>query len=227
MTRDHLRTLAFLFLASTFGVFNRSVELVDFDKAQVNSPPPNWTFAQSHRGLPGRWLVHPDVNAPSLPNVLAQLAADQIPGRHALALYDKGYCKNGDLSVDMKIVSGRNTQTGGLVWRYQDPENYYLLEVSADRDLIAVIRMQDGRPIPVARLGPGLRAQQVSHKIEPMDWNVLRITFQNARMTVYFDHRKVMDADDTVLLKPGKTGVWTRGDTIAHFDNFRIDKKKD
>jgi hypothetical protein len=60
-----------------------------------------------------------------------------------------------------------------------------------------------------------------------MDWNVLRVTFQNARMTVYFDHRKVMDADDTVLLKSGKTGVWTRGDTVAYFDNFRIDKKKD
>jgi hypothetical protein len=222
-----LRILAILFLTTSFGVFSRSVETVDFDKASINVAPPDWSFAQSHRGMPGRWVVHRDINAPSAPNVLAQLAADSVSNRHALALYDKGYCKNGDLSADMKIVSGRHTQTGGLVWRYQDPDNYYLLEVSADRDMIAVMRIQDGKPVPVARLGPGFRAQQVSHKIEPMDWNVLRVTFQNARMTVYFDHRKVMDADDTVFLKPGKTGVWTRGDTIAYFDNFRLDKKKD
>jgi hypothetical protein len=222
-----LQTLAFLFLAAAFGVFNRSVESADFDKDPPNVAPVNWSFAQSHRGQPGRWIVRPDANAPSTPNVLAQLAADPVPGRHALALLDKGYCKNGDLSASMKIISGRNTQTGGLIWRYQDPDNYYMLEVSADRDLIAVIRMQDGKSVPVAKLGPGLRAQQVSHKIEPMDWNTLRVTFQNTRMTVYFDHRKVMDADDAVLLKPGKTGLWTRGDTIAYFDNFRLDKKKD
>lgn len=222
-----MRTLAFLFLAAGSGIFNRSVESVDFDKLAANSAPSGWTFAQSHRGAPGRWVIHPDANALSTPNVLAQLGTDRSPGRIALALYDKGYCKNGDLSADMKIVSGKSTQTGGLVWRYQDPDNYYLLEVSADRDLIAVIRMQDGKASPVVRLGPGFGAQQVSHKIDPMDWNVLRVTFQNSRMTVYFDHRKVMDADDSMLQKPGKTGLWTRGDTVAYFDNFRIDKKKD
>lgn len=215
------------YLAVSFGVFTHNTELVDFDKAQTGVAPAEWSFATTHRGQPGRWVVHPDVGAPSSPNVLAQLSADRIPYRYALALYDKGYCRNGDLSAEMKIISGKSTQSGGLVWRYQDPNNYYLLTISADEDNIAILKVQDGHPTPIAKLGPGLKAFQVSHKIEPQEWNVLRINFQGTHMTVYFDHRKVMDAEDSTFTKPGKTGLWTRGDTIAYFDNFRIEKHKD
>jgi Domain of Unknown Function (DUF1080) len=221
-----LRGLLFV-LAVSFGVFSHNVELVDFDKLPPGVAPPDWSFATTHHGQPGRWVVHPDVGAPSPPNVLAQLAPDRFPARYALALYDKGYCKNGDLSAEMKIISGKSTQTGGLVWRYQDPNNYYLLTISADEDTIAAVKVQDGRPTPIAKLGPGLKAFQVSHKIEPQEWNVLRVAFQATHMTVYFDHRKVMDAEDVTFQKPGKTGLWTRGDTIAYFDNFRIEKHKD
>jgi hypothetical protein len=213
-----------LLLAVSFGIFNRGLETCDFDKAAVGIAPADWSYAVTHRGEPGRWVVQPDGSAPSPPNVLAQLSADRFPFRNALALYDKGYCKNGDLSAEMKIVSGNATQTGGLVWRYQDPNNYYLLSISADKDTIAAVKLADGRPTPIARLGPGLKAFQVSHKIEPQEWNVLRVTFRDTHMTVYFDHRKVMDVEDSTFLKPGKTGLWTRGDTVAYFDNFRIKK---
>jgi hypothetical protein len=214
-------------LAVSFGSLGHGTDSLDFDKAQPGMAPPDWSFATTHRGMPGRWVVHPDVGAPSSPNVFAQLEADKAPFRYALALYDKGYCKNGDLSAEMKIISGKSTQTGGLVWRYQDNNNFYLLTISADEDTIALLKIQDGRPTPVAKLGPGLKAFQVTHKIEPQEWNVLRVTFQGTHMTVYFDHRKVMDAEDTSILKPGKTGLWTRGDTIAYFDNFRIERHKD
>ena len=216
-----------ILLAVSFGVFSRGASVLDFDKVQPGTAPPDWSFATTHRGMPGRWVVQPDAGAPSVPNVFAQLAADRVPIRYALALYDKGYCKNGDLSVEMKIISGKATQTGGLVWRYQDPNNYYLLTISADEDTIAVLKVQDGHPTPIAKLGPGLKAFQVSHKIEPQEWNVLRVDFQATHMTVYFDHRKVMDAEDSTFLTPGKTGLWTRGDTIAYFDNFRLDRHKD
>jgi hypothetical protein len=216
-----------LFWAVSFGALSHSANLLDFDKLQPGTAPPDWSFAMTHRGQPGRWVVHPDVGAPSPPNVFAQLSADRVPIRYALALYDKGYCKNGDLSAEMKIISGKATQTGGLVWRYQDQDNYYLLTISADEDNIAVLKVQDGHPTPIAKLGPGLKAFQVSHRIEPQEWNVLRVDFQGTHMTVYFDHRKVMDAEDSTFLKPGKTGLWTRGDTIAYFDNFRIEKHKD
>ncbi len=202
-------------------------DTVDFDALKTGSTPKDWTTAVTHRGDPGKWIIERDPTAPSHPNVLAQTAADRNRFRYALALYDKAYCHNGDLSVSLKVVSGKFEQTAGLIWRYQDPNNYYMLSVSANQDTIGVFKIVDGQRTPVARLAPGLKAFQVSHRIDPQEWNVLRVAFRESQMTVFFDHRKVMDADDTGIQKPGKTGVWTEGDTVAYFDDFHIEKKKD
>lgn len=219
--------LGLLFLAVSFGWFGRGADTIDFDSPKVGTPPPDWTMAITHKGEPGRWIVHPDATAPSKPNVLAQLAADKSRTRFALALYDKGYCRNGDLSVDLKMVSGKAEQTAGLVWRYQDPNNYYMLQISANRDTIGVYKVVDGKPAAVARLSPGLKAFEVSHRIDQQEWNVAKVLIRGTHVTVFFDHRKVMDAEDATFTKPGKMGVWTKGDTVAYFDDFRIDKKKD
>jgi hypothetical protein len=219
-----LRELALL-LAS-WGVFGRG-DTVDFDSLKPGTTPADWTSAVTHRGEPGRWVVHPDASAPSRPNVLAQLSPDSNRFRFALALYDKGYCRNGDLTVNLKVISGKADQTAGLVWRYQDRDNYYLLHVSANEDTIRIFRVADGKAVPIARLAPGLKPFQVSHHIDPLEWYLLRVSFRDAHITVFFDHRKVMEADDSSIAKPGKTGVWTKGDTVAYFDDFRIDKKKE
>lgn len=222
-----MRELA-LILAS-WGIFGRG-DTVDFDSLKAGTTPLEWTTAVTHRGEPGRWVVQADATAPSRPNVLAQLLPDKSRFRFALALYDKGYCKNGDLSVNLKLVSvpGKQEQTAGLIWRYQDPNNYYLLHVSANEDSIRIYRMTDGKGVPIARLTPGVKPRdEVSHRIDPQEWNVVRVTFREAHIIVYFDHRKVMEADDAVIQKPGKTGLWTKGETVAYFDDFRLKKEKD
>lgn len=220
-----MRELAFI-LAS-WGLFGRG-DNVDFDSLKAGSTPADWSTVVTHRGEPGHWVVQPDATAPSRPNVLAQLSPDRNRFRFALALYDKGYCKNGDLSVNLKVVSGKLEQTAGLVWRYQDANNYYSLHVSANEDTIGIFRVTDGKSVPVARLTPGLKtSSQVSHRIDPQEWNVVRVSFRDAHIIVFFDHRKVMEADDATIQKPGKAGVWTKGDTVAYFDDFRLDKKKD
>jgi hypothetical protein len=159
--------------------------------------------------------------------VLEKVTPGTMDNDNPVAVFDKDVCVDGEVSVKFRIDGGARTRTMGIVWRYQDPNNYYLLTVSADEDTIAAIKVQDGRPTPIAKLGPGLKAFQVSHKIEPQEWNLLRVDFTGSHMTIYFDHRKVMDAEDVSIQKPGKTGLWTRGDTIAYFDNFRIEKHKD
>jgi hypothetical protein len=219
-----LRELALL-LAS-WGMFGRA-DTVDFDSLKAGTAPADWTTVVTHRGAPGRWVIQPDAKAPSRPNVLAQLSPDFNRFRFALALYDKAYCKNADLSVYLKVISGKVEQTAGLIWRYQDSNNYYMLHVSANEDTIGVFHVMDGKGVPIARIAAGSKAFEVSHRIDLQEWNVVRVSFRDEHITVFFDHRKVMEADDSSLLKPGKTGVWTKGDTIAYFDDFRVDKKKD
>lgn len=171
-------------------------------------------------------MVHPDSTAPSKPNVLAQLSADKNRAHFALALFDHGYCRDGDLSVNLKMISGKADQIAGLIWRYQDPNNYYALYLSAIEDKITVHKMVDGKATAIVQGSGSGQISAVSRRVDPQEWNLVKIQFRDAHTIVFFNHRKLFEVEDQTFVKPGKTGVWTKSDTVAYFDDFRIDKKK-
>ena len=213
-------------LTLSFGWFSRNVETEDFDKSQTGVAPSGWTFPNTRRGEPGRWIVHPDTTAPSKPNVLAQLTAFKTPNNFAVALNDRGDCLDGDLSVNLKMVSGQVTQTAGLIWRYQGPRNFYAISIDAMGDKLTVERTLDGKSSIVTQTSGSGTTSSVSHRIDPQEWNLIKIVYRDQRATIFFNHRKLLEVDDSAILKSGKAGIWTKGDTIAYFDDFRIDKKK-
>ena len=126
----------------------------------------------------------------------------------------------------LKIISGRDGQDAGVVFRAADPNNYYLVRASARDHNICMFRVMDARiePVPRERRPPGTIG--VLHPIRIGDWNLLRVTYKGNQTTVYFNHRKVFDAFDGALNTAGRAGVWTKADTVAYFDDFRIDKKR-
>lgn len=188
--------------------------------------PPGWTSAASNHGDPSRWIVKPDPTAPSRPNVLAQSSKGGLRYRSPLCLYDKVTSLDGDISVKMKIISGRDDQDAGVVFRVVNQDNYYLVRASAQDHDIVMFRVRDGHFEPI-RLNVGkISSYAVHHPVRIGDWNLLRVTYKGSQATVYFNHRKVFDATDNVLKAPGKAGVWTNADTVAYFDDFRIDKKR-
>ena len=213
-------------LTLSFAWFAHNVETEDFDKAPTGVAPKSWTFPNTHRGEPGRWIVHPDTTAPSRPNVLAQLTAFKVSDEFAVALNDRGDCVDGDLSVNLKMVSGKNSQTAGLIWRYQDPKNFYALLVDAIGDKLTVDKTVDGKSSMVTATSGSGKISSVSHRIDPQEWNLIKIVYRDQHATIFFNHRKLLEVDDSANLKAGKTGIWTKGDTVAYFDDFRIDKKK-
>ena len=78
-----------------------------------------------------------DPNAPSRPNVLAQDSRTGAQFRFPMCLFDKVTCVDGDVSVKMKIISGRDGQDAGVVFRAADSSNYYLVRVSVREHNIA------------------------------------------------------------------------------------------
>ncbi len=218
-----MRIFAIVLIGLGFGGWG--AETVNFDIGKVGSIPPGWTAAMTHRGGASRWVVHPDASAPSRPNVLAQVSTNPAKYRFPLAIFDKVICKNGDLSVKFKLVGGKEEQTAGLLWRYQDQNNYYFVRANATEHNIVLFRLKDGKGEPIAPLGTKPETFGVRHAITEGEWNILKVVFRGTHFSVYFDHRKIFDAEDGTFQQPGKTGLWTKGDTIAYFDDFRIDKK--
>jgi hypothetical protein len=190
---------------------------VNFDGVKPGALPPYWSATETHPGEPPHWVVMNDRTAPSHGSVLAQISS--APGEFAfpLAVFDKVVCRDGDLSVKFKIdAAPGKIRTAGIVWRYQDPNDYYLLHFSADEKNIALLHMRNGKARPIYITAHDIRAGQ---------WYIAKVTYRGAHIRVEFGNRLLFDADDDALSAPGKTGLWTKAGTIAYFTDFRIDRK--
>jgi hypothetical protein len=210
----------------TFTLFGLGGAAVNFDNLKPGAFPPFWTATETGPTELSRWEVQRDSSAPSRPNVFAQVSGVTSNSEFPLAVFDKVVCRDGDLSVKFKIAAGaRKVKAAGIVWRYQDPRNYYLLSFSVDERNITLFRVQNGQlhPIPVLHGRPGDTG--VSHDLRTGQWYVAKVIFRGNSIHVLFGNRELFDALDDSLPTTGKTGIWTRGGTAASFDDFRIDRK--
>jgi len=122
--------------------------------------------------------------------------------------------RDGDVSVRIKPVAGREDQGGGLVWRYRDANNYYLATANAvDKD-VALYKVENGRQLPLA---PG-----VKHDIPSNGWSILKVSVRGNRFQVYLDHRRILQGWDNTFAAAGKVGLWTVADSVTYFDDFRV-----
>ena len=209
-----------------FGILGFGNDSVNFDAVKPGVAPPNWTFVSAIGAPRARWEVRYDPSAPSRGNVLEQVSGNSRDSESPVAIFDKVVCRDGDLSVKFKIEGHGKSRSAGIVWRYQDPSNYYLLHFSADEKDIALFRVKDGLSlvVPVFAEGKPVGAK-VSHDIQLGRWYVAKVSFRGAKIRVLFGNRRLFDAEDSSLAGAGKAGVWTHGKTTASFDDFRIDKK--
>lgn len=81
----------------------------------------------THSGGPPQWEIVRGNTAPTQPNVLAQLSQDGTAGRFPLAIWDGTGIGDGEVSVSFKAVAGSIDQAAGIIWRYQDHDNYYFV----------------------------------------------------------------------------------------------------
>ena len=115
---------------------------------------------------------------PSPPYVLAQLSQDRTAGRFPLAIWSGTSIRNGEVSVAFKTVSGAIDQAAGIVWRYQDPNNYYIVRANALENNIVLYKVEKGVRLSIAPKGIPSRSYGVKREVPKGQWNTLRITFQ-------------------------------------------------
>ena len=115
---------------------------VDFEQDAVGQPPLGFAFGLTGKvGAPGRWVVQQEAGG----KYLVQLDADRTNARFPVAVLSDLSAADVDLSVKFKPVSGRVDQAGGLVWRFQDEDNYYLIRANALEDNVVAYKVQNGR----------------------------------------------------------------------------------
>lgn len=200
-------------------------QTINFDSAAAGSVPSGWTVAMTHTGGAPKWEVLKDESASSKPNVLAQTSADRTGGRFPLAIYEKAKLTYGAVTVRFKPISGSGDQAAGLVWRYKDPDNYYIVRANALEDNVVLYKVEGGKRISLAPKGTPTKTYGVKHPVAKQTWNTLRVEFAGSLFTVLHDGKKIFEVEDATFTGAGKVGLWTKADSVTYFDDFQIEGK--
>jgi hypothetical protein len=185
----------------------------NFDRDTGGTAPQGFSFARTGDGRPGEWVVRSEAGAPSGGNVLAQLDADSTDYRFPIAVANQPLLRDGRVSVRCKPVSGRVDQACGLVFRYQDADNYYVTRANALESNVRLYHVVGGHRKEFASW---------SGKVSTGAWHAFRVDAKADHFEVYWDGKKIIDAHDTTFAAAGKAGVWTKADSVTYFDDLEI-----
>ena len=188
----------------------------NFDGDAAGKPPARFRFARTGQGSEGMWVVQADPTAPSKPNVLAQTSTDDTDYRFPIAILEEGSFKDVDLSVKFKAVSGKVDQAGGLSFRVQDANNYYVVRANAAEDNYRLYHVVAGRRRQFAG---------VNLKVTANQWHTLRVVAAGNQFQCYYDGELKIEAKDDTLASAGKVGLWTKADSVTYFDDLSVTPK--
>jgi hypothetical protein len=214
------KTLFVLLVLAAVGL-SAQMRKVDFEQDPVAQPPKGFVFGHTKKeGAAGRWIVQQDASG----RFLAQLDADRTRNRFPVAVLTDVSTANVDLSVRFRPVSGRVDQAAGLVWRYQDEDNYYIVRANALEDNVVLYKVQNGRRTDLAVKGEG-RTYGKPAEVPAGQWSTLRVVATGPRFEVHFNGKKLYEVEDTTFTRAGRVGVWTKADSVTHFDDLTVTPK--
>lgn len=199
-----------LVYGSTPGV---SGAFFQFTKADVGKVPAGWKAAHTGTGEGSVWKVVADDTAPSKSGYALAQTAESPKAYFNLCVSDKPGIKNIELQVAFKAVKGKEDQGGGLVWRYQDADNYYIARMNPLEDNFRVYKVVAGKRIQLDTK-EGL-------KVSAGTWHTLSVRHVDDTIECSLDGKKYLAATDSTFTKAGKIGLWTKADAQSHFDDLR------
>jgi hypothetical protein len=184
---------------------------VDFEKDQIGKPPAGWTATRTGTGE-AKWTIERDDTAPSKSNVLKQSGQATYP----VCIKDDTNIKDGFVEVKFKAISGKGDQAGGVIWRAEDSNSYYVARANALEDNVTIYDTVNGRRT---------ERKRTNVKVATNQWHTLRVDFQGNHFTVTYDGKKALEWDDATFKDAGKVGVWTKDDSVTEFDDFSFSGK--
>lgn len=205
------RFLAGLVTSMSLGLGAQST---GFDDMAVGTAPAGWILTVSGEGK-AKWGIVTDETAPTPPNALQQSGVADF----AIAVKRDSNTRDGFVEVKLKPISGREDQAGGVVWRFQDANNYYICRANALENNVVLYRVHKGKRESIRPIGHWL-AYGVKHPVPAGRWHTLRVEFQGARAKVLFNGQILFETEDKTFTQPGGVGVWTKADSVTRFDDF-------
>jgi hypothetical protein len=197
----------------------------NFSDWQPDVIPTNFQAVLAGSGQPGVWKIVEDEvpsqfqaysNQPvamTRHGVLAQTSSDMTDERFPMLLYTGEKFRNFKLTTQFKIVSGIAEQMAGVVFRYQNASNYYVVRASAL-----------GKNVRFYKVVDGLRSDPIGPEVAVAAgvWHKLAVQCDGTQISFWFDDQLVMPPLGDNSLNAGLIGFRTKSDAVAYFTGATV-----
>ncbi len=190
---------------------------LNFEDVATGAIPSGWKVEGTRqRGPLATWQVTADKTAPSGTKALTLTSPNHTSGgTFNLCWTGKVRFLNGTLSVRFKANSGREDQGGGILWRAQDKNNYYVARFNPLEDNFRLYTVKEG----VRRMLKSARIHLPAHV-----WHQMKIVQEKNTIKAYLNGKEYLNYSDATFTKPGGVGLWTKADAATSFDDFIVNE---
>ena len=181
----------------------------DYESDKTNSIPTGWFSTVTGNNDAGHWELVANAGNKSVGQT-SRAGSGYLFNLLVLNRYEP---KNLVLSVNIKATAGKEDQGGGLVWRFQDNDNYYIARANPLENNFRLYKVINGN-----------RKQLESYSLPVTDniWHNIAVYHSADTIKCYYDGQLLLQHTDLSIDKAGKVGLWTKADAVTFFDNFQL-----
>jgi hypothetical protein len=135
------------------------------------------------------------------------------PNRFPLCIADRPVAKNAEVELPFVAHEGGSARVAGLVLRFVDPQDFYVVEADALAGRVRLLSIVNGGRREIA----GRDARLATGKAE-----TLGVKAVDDRFDITLDGKPLFEATDAGLTAAGRLGIWSRADSDTSFGDLFI-----
>jgi len=187
------------------------VKIWNFDSYQNGTVPQG--FSELSTDQKSLWVIKSDSSAPSKPNVLEKISINDTADYHLQLIPDSPNVDTENVTMSFKIVSGDHAKSAGMILRFVDDKHYFVLMADSAQNRLSLCK--DTPEFLICNYDKSVT-------ITPGEWHTMQALVSSQGIAAFLDGQLIIRANDHNY-QSGEVGMWTKKDTGAYFDDFKIE----
>jgi hypothetical protein len=144
---------------------------------------------------------------------LVEASRKAEPNRFPLCIADLPVAKNAEVELSFVAHDGGIARAAGIVLRFFDPQDYYVVEADALAGKVRLTRVVNGERRELAGRAASLVVEQSQ---------TLKVKAVDASFSVFLNGNFLFETHDRGIGSPGRFGIWSRADSRTGFGDLFI-----
>jgi hypothetical protein len=166
----------------------------------------------SGEGGPAEWQVRVERLLPD-GKALVETSRQAHDNRHPLCIADSPAATNAVVELEFVLHAGTLERAAGIVLRFADAQDYYVVQVSALRRAVRFTRVVNGTQTQLANRNATIEAGR-AHQ--------LKVSAIDDVFQVWLNNEQMFEVRDDRIKEAGRFGIWSKSDSVTSYGDLFI-----